>query len=109
MVGAGMKIAEIYSHLNGLEFLQLHKPKLWKEVREVIADVDATACKTKVSEEKGSRQGTLRYSPIEMDKRFCSQLNKRGWNESRVTYWVTKDAKLIRATMSKTADEQKVE
>jgi hypothetical protein len=51
--------------------------------------------------------GNLLYSPIEMNKQFGSRLKKHDWKESRVTYWVTKDAKLIRATMSKQADEQK--
>ena len=44
-----MKIAEAYSHLNGLEFLIVHKPALWKEIQAVIAAVDANKCKTKVS------------------------------------------------------------
>ncbi|MEY2480628.1 MAG: hypothetical protein QOI04_1555 [Verrucomicrobiota bacterium] len=103
-----MKIAEIYSHLNGLEFLQVHQPKLWKEVQAVVKAVNAEACKTKVSEEKG-KAGKMLYAPIEMNKQFCSKLNARKWKESRVTYWVTKDIKLIRATMTKDADEQKEE
>ena len=86
----------------------VHKPKLWKEVRTVIGKVDAEACKTKESKEKGM-VGSLLYSPIEMNKRFCELLNGLGWKESMVTYWVTKDAKLIRATMTKTAEEQKAE
>ncbi len=28
-----MKVAEIYSHLNGLEFLLVHKPALWDELQ----------------------------------------------------------------------------
>src|SRR5580658_446586 len=100
MVAAGMKIEETYSHLNGLEFLLVHKPKLWKEIQGVIAKVKAEACKTKESKEKGM-QGELKYAPIELNKRFSALLSELGWNESRVTYWVTKDAKLIRATMSK--------
>ncbi len=28
-----MKIAETYSHLNGLEFLLVHKPDLWREIQ----------------------------------------------------------------------------
>jgi len=103
-----MRIEETYSHLNGLEFLKVHKRRLWKEIQGVIAQVDAEACKTKESKEKGM-QGELKYAPIELNKRFCALLNELGWSESRVTYWVTKDAKLIRATMSKTADEQKAE
>lgn len=47
-----MKIAETYSHLNGLEFLLVHKPQLWQEIETVIAAVDAGRCRTKVSKEK---------------------------------------------------------
>jgi len=101
-----MKIAEVYSHLNGLEFLKVHQPKLWKEVEAVIGAVDAEACKTKVSKERGM-VGDLLYSPIEMNKQFSSRLQRRSWKESRVTYWVTKDAKLIRATMFKESGDQK--
>ena len=108
MVATCMKLSEIYSHLNGLEFLKVHKPKLWKEIRDVIAAVDADACKTKESQEKGM-VGELKYAPKELNKQLCALLRERGWNESRVTYWVTKDAKLIRATMSKNADDQKKE
>jgi hypothetical protein len=103
-----MKIAEVYSHLNGLEFLKVHKPKLWKEIQTVIKAVDAEACKTKVSKEKGM-VGDVLYAPIEMNKRFCAQLNGLEWNESRVTYWVTRDAELIRRTMARKAEEQKAE
>jgi len=53
--------------------------------------------------------GKLLYAPIEMNKRFCTLLNAQDWLQSRVTYWVTKDAKLIRATMTKSAEEQKEE
>lgn len=103
-----MKVEETYSHLNGLEFLKVHKRKLWNEIRSVIGKVDAEACKTKESREK-RMEGELKYSPIELNKRFSELLEKQGWKSSRVTYWVTKEAKLIRATMSKTADEQKNE
>ncbi len=27
-----MKIAQIYFHLNGVEFLVVHKPALWREI-----------------------------------------------------------------------------
>jgi hypothetical protein len=101
-----MKITEIYSHLNGLEFLKVHKPQLWQEVVTVIEQIDASECKTKVSKEQRSKD-VLRYAPKVMNKQFCSRLKKLNWGESRVTYWVTKDAKLIRSTMIKSADEQK--
>jgi hypothetical protein len=47
-----MKIAETYSHSNGLEYLQVHLPQLWIEITGIIADIDAEKCKTKVSKEK---------------------------------------------------------
>lgn len=103
-----MKIKEFYSHLNGLEFIQVHKPELWKEIRGVISKVDAEACKTKVSKEK-TMKGELLYSPIEMNKEFNRLLEAKNWHESRVNYWVTKSEKLIRSTLPKSPDEQKKE
>ena len=35
--------------------------------------------------------------------------NEEGWSESRVSYWVTKNERLIRQTLTKTAAEQKAE
>ena len=103
-----MKIAEIYSHLNGLEFLLVHHKPLWNQVRNVIGMVDAEACKTKVSKEK-RMQGQLKYSPKAMNAQFGTFLNKEGWTESRVSYWVTKSEKLIRQTLLKTPADQKKE
>jgi hypothetical protein len=70
--------------------------------------VDGNACRTKISEEKGM-VGDLLYSPIDMNKAFASLLAGKGWSESRVNYWVTQNEKLIRQTLSKTAEEQKAE
>ncbi|MEI7850464.1 MAG: BglII/BstYI family type II restriction endonuclease [Kiritimatiellales bacterium] len=103
-----MKIAETYSHLNGLEFLIVHKPALWKEIQAVIAAIDATKCKTKVSKEK-TMKGKLLYSPIDMNVAFKRLLRLKKWNESRVSYWVTRSEKLIRKTLAMPASEQKKE
>ncbi|HNQ79077.1 MAG TPA: BglII/BstYI family type II restriction endonuclease [Acidobacteriota bacterium] len=103
-----MKIAETYSHLNGLEFLIVHKPKLWQEIQSVIKAVDAEKCRTKVSKEKTMR-GKILYSPIDMNGAFKKHLRKQSWEESRVSYWVTKSEKLIRKTLTMTAKEQKQE
>ena len=103
-----MKIVQTYSHLNGLEYLLVHKKKLWSEVKQVIESVDGNACKTKVSKEQGM-VGNLLYSPIDMNKAFTKLLADESWAESRVSYWVTKNERLIRQTLSKTAEEQKTE
>jgi hypothetical protein len=101
-----MKIAETYSHLNGLEFLLVHKPTLWQEIQSVISAVEATKCRTKVSKEKTMR-GKLLFSPIEMNAAFKRLLRKSSWEESRVGYWVTRSEKLIRKTLTMSAEEQK--
>ena len=103
-----MKIAETYSHLNGLEFLLVHKPSLWKEIQTVIATVDAENCRTKVSKEKTMRDRVL-FSPIDMNAEFNRLLRNKSWEESRVSYWVTKSEKLIRKTLTMSSDEQKLE
>jgi len=36
-----MQIGAKHSHLNGEEYLLVHKPALWQEVQDVISDVDA--------------------------------------------------------------------
>lgn len=103
-----MKIVKHYSHLNGLEYLLVHKKKLWTEIQDVIAAVDANACRTKVSKE-ARMQGELKYSPKDMNGRYSELLGKRGWKESRVTYWVTEDEKLIRHTLAQEPAAQKRE
>jgi len=101
-----VKIIEKYSHLNGLEFLLVHKPSLWQEIQDVIQDVDGEHCKVKVSKEKRTLDKLL-YSPVEMNRQFKKRLNAKAWSESRVSYWVTSDRKLIQKTLTMQPDEQK--
>ena len=103
-----MRIIEKYSHLNGFEFLLVHKSELWNEIENVINVVDAEECKTKISKEKRMK-GKLLYSPKKMNAVFKSELSKCHWEESRVSYWVTKDEKLIRKTLAMPPDIQKKE
>ena len=103
-----MRVAETYSHLNGLEYLMVHKPGLWQEIQDVIVAVNAQAFKTKVSKEK-TMLGKLLYSPKEMNAAMNEEFKLRGWAESKTSYWVTKDAKVIRRTMALTPKEQKEE
>ncbi len=101
-----MRIVAQYSHLNGFEYLLVHKPHLWEEIKDVIEQVDAEICRTKISREKRTLGHAL-YSPIEMNKKMNEGLTHIGWHESRTSYWVTQDAQLIRKTMSLEAEEQK--
>ena len=103
-----MKISEVYSHLNGKEYILVHKKKLWTEIEEVISLVDGKKCKTKVSKEK-TKKGEMLYNPKEINKEFKKLFNKRQWKESRVNYWVTKSEELIRKTLTMPTNEQKKE
>jgi hypothetical protein len=103
-----MKIEETYSHLNGLEYLLVHKPSLWEDIQTVIHDLDAEKCRTKVTKEVSKKNKTL-YSPIDMNKEFSRLLKARGWEDSRISYWVTKSEKLIRKTLTLPVEQQKKE
>ena len=103
-----MKLVETYSHLNGLEYLLVHRAELWEEVKTVVEQIDAEECRNKISEEirmKGKRL----YGPKDMNRHFKAAFTESGWDESRVSYWVTRDDRLIRKTLGMTAAEQKQE
>lgn len=101
-----MKIAAIYSHLNGLEYLKVHRPKLWGEVRFAIKRVDAEACKTKVSEEK-KMKGKMLYSPPAMNDALKAELGALKWRQRQNTFWATDNEKLLRGIYGQKADDQK--
>lgn len=103
-----MRIVTHYSHLNGLEYLLVHKPGLWKEIQRVIANTNAGKCRTKVSKEVRTK-GKLFYSPKAMNKTIREGFTRDKWSERRISYWVTSDAKLIRKTMFMDAPQQKAE
>lgn len=101
-----MKIVETYSHLNGFEWMMYHRKTLWEEIETAVEAIDAEQYRTKVSKEK-TMKGKKLFSPIEINGAFKDKLEKEGWAESRTSYWVTKDAKLIRKTLHLPQDEQK--
>lgn len=103
-----MRIVTHYSHLNGLEYLQVHKRKLLSEIRAVIGQADASVCRTKISKEARTKDKLL-YSPIAMNNAMREGFKRHSWHESRTSYWVTSDAKLIRKTMHMSPEQQKKE
>lgn len=93
-----MKISQVYSHLNGLEFLLVHKPALWREIQESIENVDASDALGKVSREK-NRMGEVLFSPTLLNDLFKDELNNRGWEEKRISYFVNEDLQTTRLTV----------
>lgn len=100
-----MKISETYSHLNGLEYLLVHKPELWREIQSVIAEVDAHQCRTKVSKEK-TMKGKLQFSSADLNASFGRLLREKSWQDSRQNYRVSRSENLIRQTVPMSEDEQ---
>ncbi|MDD9853937.1 MAG: BglII/BstYI family type II restriction endonuclease [Deltaproteobacteria bacterium] len=103
-----MRIAETYSHLNGLEFLLVRKPEIWQEICDSIAAVDAEHCRVKISREQ-RKIGRRLFSPKALNHSMSEELKGRGWREDRNSYWVTSDAQLIRRTLGLSAEQQKSE
>jgi hypothetical protein len=101
-----VKVAFQYSHLNGLEFLIVHKPKLWGEIISVLESIDAEKHKTKVSKEK-TMMGKILYSPTSMNKEIKAEFEALEWQERRVNYYVTDDATLTRSLMAQDRATQK--
>jgi hypothetical protein len=101
-----VRIVERYSHLNGYEFIKVHKPKLWDEIGKVIRSVDAAKHRTKISREK-TMTGAQLYSPKSMNDALREQFRRHGWDERVTTYFVTRDAKLIRQTLNLPPGEQR--
>jgi hypothetical protein len=103
-----MKISETYSIFNGMEFLLVRKPKLWKEINEVISGVDAEKCKSKIYKEK-TMKDEVPYSPIEVNASFKKLLKRRGWNESSASFGVKPSGKQTRKKVSISPEDQKRE
>lgn len=101
-----MKIAQKYSHLNGEEYLIVHHPDLYDEIKVVIKNIDAEKHRTKVSKEirKG---GANLYSPIDLNKAFQEGFSEKGWSESRYDYYITLDRGLMEKSVLLPAREQK--
>lgn len=102
-----MKIEQIYSHLNGMEFLQVHKPKLLDEIQNAIKNIDAKKAFDKVSKEK-TMVGRILYSPSKLNSLFKEEFSKNGWKEMRTAYFVNEDLQTTRDTVYiRNKEEQK--
>jgi len=101
-----VRIVERHSHLNGIEWMMIHRSELLTEIEIILASVKAHELRTKISKEKRMK-GKMLYSPIDMNRAIGSRFAEYGWRESRTSYWVTSDANLIRRTMTMSPEEQK--
>jgi len=84
--------------LNGEEYLIVHHKLLFKDIKEVITSINAGKFKTKISKEK-TMKGNKLYSPIDLNKEFIGEFQKRNWKESRYSYYITLDRGLMEKTI----------
>ena len=94
-----MRIIQSYSHLNGLEFLLVHKKDLWQELCQIIEKVDSSQTLTKISSEK-TKHGKILYSPSELNKLFKVEFEKLNWQEMRTFYYVNEDLQTTKEIVS---------
>ncbi|PYT01724.1 MAG: restriction endonuclease [Acidobacteria bacterium] len=101
-----MKIARTYSHLNGEEYLMVRHPKLYAEIKSVIAGIDAEKHRKKESKEKRKKKKLL-FAPKLINKAFKDAFRKLQWEESRYNYYITLDRDLMDQSIPMEAKEQK--
>lgn len=89
-----MKVLGKYSHLNGEEFLIVHHKKLYKEILEVVETVDAHKFKTKISKEKGRKEGEALWNPAALNEEYKKLFNACGWHETRRDFYVSPERKI---------------
>jgi len=100
-----MKISETYSHLNGLEYLLVRKPELWKEIQSVIAEVDAEKCSVKVAQAR-NLEGALLISPVDMNRAFIRLLREKSWQESRQSYRVPGNENIVSQSLAMSPEKK---
>lgn len=103
-----MKIDNIYSHLNGMEFLLVHCPDLWKELKDAICQIDANDY-LKTSKAKPTSGRTF-YDQKAINKQFVKILQPKGWKSVTTPYYVTKDIDTARqiATIRDRAEQKRI-
>lgn len=89
-----MRIANVYSHLNGYEHMIVHHKDLWDEIVSAITSIDANAF-TKISKAKPSFGKTL-YDQKALNKQFESILFPQNWKSVTTPYYVTEDVTTAR-------------
>jgi hypothetical protein len=101
-----MKIVKKYSHLNGEEYLIVHKNALYEEIKNAIASVDASKFRTKISKERG-RQGEMLYSPGDLNKEFERVFNELGWTSVTRHFYVSDNYEIVKTIEPMDLEEQR--
>lgn len=102
-----MRIVQRYSHLNGEEWLRVHKPSFLGEIEGIVAAVKASDHKTMISNEQ-TMLGRRLYNPASLNNAFTEQLLVNGWRLGARTYHYTcEDADTTSDSMGLELQQQK--
>lgn len=86
-----MRIEYRYNHLHAEEYLYYRKKTLIEEIEKSINDIDANKY-LKISCDK-SHLGEIYYDQKALNDEIKERLNASGWNELKISYFVTDDEK----------------
>lgn len=84
-----MKIANMYNHLNGYEYMLVHRRHLWEEIENAIHSINANNF-IKYSKDK-TKFGKPLYDQKSINKQFKNILFPLGWSSVKTPYYVTGD------------------
>lgn len=73
-----MRVVAKFSFAGGREFIEENYANELNEIYQAIRNIDAEACKTKISKEK-TMPDRLLYSPRDLNDCFKRELNPNGW------------------------------
>lgn len=101
-----MNIQTFYSHLNGMEHIEIHYPGLWKTILDSVAAIDANKVRIKSSKEK-TMFGRMLISPGHLNKALKAELHNRGWSKpERVNFLYSDDAATNRRLLNMQYEDQ---
>lgn len=89
-----MKIANLYSHLNGYEYMLVHRKKQWDEIVNAIKNIEANNF-TKLSKAQPT-SGRVNYDQKAINKEFEKQLFPLNWQSVTTYYYVTDNIQIAR-------------
>jgi len=78
-----MNVRYDYYINNAQSVLENKYPKELKDTISVISGINSSACRVKVSQEKG-RKGKLLYSPTQLNGSFKNILSNSGWHPYKI-------------------------
>ena len=105
-----MRIANMYSHLNGYEYMLVHRKQQWEEIENAIKSIDANDF-LKVSDAKATLGQTF-YDQKRINKEFEKILFPQNWQSLKIYYYVVGDiptAKIISGIREKEKQKEIIE